>query len=190
MLRITAGSHRGRKLKVPRVMATRPLTERAREGLMSHLLPILSEAVIWDLYAGSGVLGLEALSRGASKVIAWEWSGKATRQLEENATLLGILDDVQIFCADVFTLPEKFNALAAPDIIFFDPPYAEFLSDSRARSEVWNLFCQLGVRLNPGGCMVIHTPKGELSEEEITMLPNLERRDYGNASLWWWHRPL
>ena len=73
MLRITAGVHRGRKLKVPQVMATRPLAERAREGLMSHLAPLLEDAVIWDLYAGSGILGLEALSRGAAQVLAWEW---------------------------------------------------------------------------------------------------------------------
>jgi len=170
-------------------MATRPLTERAREGLMSHLAPLLADAVVWDLYAGSGILGLEAISRGAAQVWAWEWSGKAVRQLKDNADLLGEADKVQVLRADVLGLAKQFDDFPAPDIVFFDPPYADFCDGGKTRAQVWELFCQLGERLNPGGCMVVHTPRGELSEQEQSALPNLGRRDYGNASLWWWHRP-
>ena len=77
MLRITAGEHRGRKLPVPEVRATRPLVERARQAMMDHLRHLLPGARVWDVYAGSGILGFEALSRGAGEVVAVERHPKA-----------------------------------------------------------------------------------------------------------------
>ena len=85
MLRITEGERRGRKLKVPAVAATRPLVERARVGVFNHLRGLVAGSVVWDVYAGSGILGLEALSRGAERVVAVELNPKAAVQLEINA---------------------------------------------------------------------------------------------------------
>ena len=189
MLRITAGEHRGRKLKVPRVSATRPLTERAREGVMSHLQGIILDAVVWDLYAGSGILGLEALSRGAAEVIALEWSHKAVAQLRENVASLGVEGKIQVRRADVLTFPKTWKQDPRPDILFFDPPYADFTQGGAQRERVWSVFCETARRLNNHGCAVIHTPRGELTADEVAELPGLVQRDYSNASIWWWHPP-
>ena len=192
MLRITGGEHRGRKLRVPAVAATRPLVERAREGVMNHLRAELPEAVVWDVYAGSGILGLEALSRGASQVLAVERHRRAGQQLLDNAKLLRLDDRLRLLQVDAHRLPEMFTAGAAelprPDLIFFDPPYKDFRDGGPPRKKVWSLFCALAGLLEAGGAAIVHTPKGILDEEERGSLPGIEQRDYGSTSLYWWHR--
>ncbi|MGB0951942.1 MAG: 16S rRNA (guanine(966)-N(2))-methyltransferase RsmD [Planctomycetota bacterium] len=189
MLRITAGEHRGRKLKVPKVEATRPLVERAREGLFNHLQEAVHDAVVWDIYAGSGILGLEALSRGAGAVLAVEFSRDAVRQIEENAALLRVEDRHRCLRADVYRLPQMPGLGPAPNLLFFDPPYDDFRKGGKRREKVWQLFLDLSQLVAPGGCAVVHTPRGILQEHEIEGLSGLERRDYSNTSLYWWHRP-
>lgn len=189
MLRITAGDFRGRRLKVPKVEATRPLVERAREGMFNHLGDLVVNALVWDVYAGSGILGLEALSRGAAKVMAVERHHRAAAQLEENAELLGCRDQLQCLRIDTNRLPTIVDSQSAPDLIFFDPPYDDFRKGGPGRIKVWALFLGLAQRLNPGGCAIVHTPRGILNEEELGALPGIERRDYSNTSLYWWHKP-
>ena len=185
MLRITAGEHRGRKLKVPEVKATRPLVERARQAFFDHLGDTVENAVVWDVYAGSGILGSVALSRGAQRVFAVEIHPRAAKQLRENAEMLGCSERVQVRRMDVGrfldTEPET------PQILFFDPPYKDF--DGPQREAVWELFCRMAGCLSPGGCAVVHTSRGILSTREMDCLPGLERRDYGTTSLYWWHAP-
>jgi 16S rRNA (guanine966-N2)-methyltransferase len=189
MLRITAGEHRGRKLRVPKVAATRPLVERAREGLFNHLQEAVEGAVVWDIYAGSGILGLEALSRGAGAVLAVEFSRDAVRQIEENVALLGVESRHRCLRQDVYRLPKMPGLGPAPDLMFFDPPYDEFRKGGKGREKVWRLFLDLAAMTASGGCAVVHTPRGILTEAELASLPGLERRDYSNTSLYWWHRP-
>jgi 16S rRNA (guanine966-N2)-methyltransferase len=192
MLRITEGEHRGRKLMVPAVAATRPLVERARVGMFNHLRGLIVGATVWDLYAGSGILGLEALSRGAERVLAVEQSAKAVAQLQENARLLGLEGRVRVLRADAHRLLAMLvpgAADAAPDLLFFDPPYADFAEGGPRRKRVWELFCTLVDRLQPGGVGVAHTPRGILLTEETERLPGIEQRNYGSTSLYWWHRP-
>jgi len=185
MLRITAGEHRGRKLMVPDVKATRPLVEKARQAVMDHLGGRIQGAVVWDVYAGSGILGLESLSRGASRVLAVEAHVRAARQLKESAGQLGYEDRVQVMRMDV----RRFlDATPEPgDILFFDPPYKDMLGPQS--TEVWDLFCQMAERLTPGGVAVIHTPRGNLTAQQMECLPGIEQRDYGSTSLYWWHHP-
>lgn len=92
MTRIIAGAARGRRLAVPAGLGTRPTPERAREGLFSSLLSLteLEGARVLDLYAGSGALGLEALSRGAGTVTLVEEDPAALRALRANATAVGL----------------------------------------------------------------------------------------------------
>jgi 16S rRNA (guanine966-N2)-methyltransferase len=190
MLRITEGEHRGRRLKVPAVAATRPLVERARVGVFNHLRGLVAGATVWDVYAGSGILGLEALARGAERVVAIEANAKAAEQLRANARLLGAEARVRILRADARRAPELLGGEAAPpDLVFFDPPYAEFEAGGARRARVWDGFCALAARLAPGGVAIAHTPRGILSAEESGRLPGIERRDYGSTSLYWWHKP-
>lgn len=185
MLRITAGEHRGRKLPVPDVKATRPLVERARMAVLDHMRPILAGARVWDIYAGSGILGFETLSRGASEVVAVEGHPRAIRQLRETADLLGYEQRIQTLRIDAHSFLKSEAAMENPDIVFFDPPYKDFKGPRRA--EVWELFCNLSRRLNHGGCSVAHTPRGILNSNEMDNLPGLVQRNYGTTSLYWWH---
>ena len=188
MLRITAGEFRGRRLKVPKVEATRPLVERAREGMFNHLGDLVANAIVWDVYAGSGILGLEALSRGAAKVVAIERHHRAAAQLEENAALLGCGKQLQCLRIDAYRLPSLASTQPAPDLIFFDPPYDDFRKGGPGRDKVWSLFLSLVQHLNPAGCAIVHAPRGILNQKELSDLPGIERRDYSNTSLYWWHK--
>jgi 16S rRNA (guanine966-N2)-methyltransferase len=125
MTRVIAGSAGGRRLAVPPGKATRPTSDRAREGLFStvgSLLGPLDGARVLDLYAGSGAVGLEALSRGAAHALLVEADAKAVRTIRENIASLRLPGAV--------LRPEKVErVLAQPcgepyDFVFADPPYA------------------------------------------------------------------
>ncbi|WP_175412178.1 16S rRNA (guanine(966)-N(2))-methyltransferase RsmD [Streptomyces sp. TRM64462] len=126
MTRVIAGAAGGRRLAVPPGTGTRPTSDRAREGLFStweSLLGTLDGIRVADLYAGSGAVGLEALSRGAAHVLLVEADGRAARTVRENVRSLGLPG------AEVRTGKAQ-QVLAGPppttpyDAVFLDPPYA------------------------------------------------------------------
>lgn len=126
-MRIIAGEFRGRVLKAPKGEGTRPTTDRVREAMMSVVNSArggFEGSVVLDAFAGSGALGFEAISRGASCVHFYERAGEALRALNANAKTLA-LDSrhVQVHRADV--LKEVPSYVQPPfDLVFLDPPYA------------------------------------------------------------------
>ncbi|MFD9033864.1 16S rRNA (guanine(966)-N(2))-methyltransferase RsmD [Streptomyces sp. NPDC059567] len=133
MTRVIAGTAGGRRLAVPPGNGTRPTSDRAREGLFStweSLLGTLDGARVADLYAGSGAVGLEALSRGASHALLVEADARAARTVRENVRTLGLPGaELRTGKAEqIVTGP----APAAPyDLVFLDPPYAVSDDDLR-----------------------------------------------------------
>ena len=126
MTRIIAGSARGRRLAVPEGRTTRPTSDRAREGLFSALdaaLGGLDGLRVLDLYAGSGAVGLEALSRGAAAVLLVESDRAAARVAQANLTLLG-LSGGRIATDRAERLAAGPCPDAPYDVAFLDPPYA------------------------------------------------------------------
>lgn len=120
LVRIIAGKWRGRKLKVPEVKDLRPTPDRVRETLFNWLSPILPGARCLDLFTGSGVLGFEALSRGASYVEMVDQSPVVIRLLSEQL-LIFKAEGVSVKCASI---PQQLSVPAMPfDIVFIDPPY-------------------------------------------------------------------
>ncbi len=122
MTRIIGGSARGRTLRVPG-HGTRPTSDRVRESLFSsleHRLGGWHGRVVLDLYAGSGALALEALSRGAARAIAVEQDRQAVQVLRANAAATGLALDV--VAADVGRFVTR-PLPATPDVVFVDPPY-------------------------------------------------------------------
>jgi 16S rRNA (guanine966-N2)-methyltransferase len=121
-VRIIAGRWRGHNIIAPPGGKTRPTTDRVREAWMSALQHDLPGARVLDLYAGSGALGLEAMSRGAAHVTFVEMAAGPLRALQSNVDRLGAADEVAVVRADALRWIE---AIAEPafDVAFADPPY-------------------------------------------------------------------
>lgn len=119
-MRVIAGQFRSRKLKSARGLDTRPTPDRLRESLFSIIAPRLEGAVFIDAYAGTGAVGIEALSRGARRVVFIERSRGALEVLRENIASLGAGASVEIAAGKTTTLLPRYEA----DIVFLDPPYA------------------------------------------------------------------
>ncbi|OGT29863.1 MAG: 16S rRNA (guanine(966)-N(2))-methyltransferase RsmD [Gammaproteobacteria bacterium RIFCSPHIGHO2_12_FULL_35_23] len=119
-VRIIAGRWRGRKLKFPTVQGLRPTSDRLRETLFNWLRVKIDQAICLDAFAGSGALGFEALSQGASKSIMLDNTSAVVKQLKENATLLAA-DNAEIYQIDTFTYLKTCQQRF--DLIFLDPPF-------------------------------------------------------------------
>ena len=126
-MRIIAGEFRGRTIKAPKGDGTRPTTDRVRESLMSAVNSAcggFEDAVVLDAFAGSGALGLEALSRGASCARFFERDGAAVRVLEGNVRALGLdARRARVSRGDVLKDPPV-HSRPPFDLVFLDPPYA------------------------------------------------------------------
>ncbi len=126
-MRIIAGTYRSRTLAAPPGMSTRPTSDRLRETLFNVLAPRMEGAAFLDLYAGSGAVGLEALSRGAARVTFVERAPAALKVLDGNLARLGINSGVRVHRKSVSAFlrgvagskprPEK------NEVVFLDPPY-------------------------------------------------------------------
>lgn len=184
MPRIIAGSARGRRLAAPPGSATRPTSDRTREGLFSTLAAVhgpLAGARFLDLFAGSGAVGLEALSRGAAHVLLVERDRRAAATIAANISVLGIGG------ARVRTMAvERFVAEApdAPyDVVFLDPPY-DFAS-----ARVGDILQALRANewLAPGGLAVVERASrdGPLQWPESYVADR--SRAYGEGTLWYAH---
>ncbi|HXE58585.1 MAG TPA: 16S rRNA (guanine(966)-N(2))-methyltransferase RsmD [Gemmatimonadales bacterium] len=121
-MRIIAGTHRGRRLAVPRDPRVRPTADRVREAWMSILGEAIPGARVLDLFAGSGALGLEALSRGAASADFVELGPPSLAALRENIRALGLEARAVVHRADAMRFAERLPP-GAFDIAFADPPY-------------------------------------------------------------------
>jgi len=123
-MRITGGVHRSRELRAPKGHKTRPTADRVREGMFSMLASRrpLDGARVLDLFAGTGALGLEALSRGAAHAVFVESAREALDALRENVRALGLESECTIVAQKV---ERAIDSLSGPfDLVFCDPPYA------------------------------------------------------------------
>lgn len=118
-MRVIAGEFRSRLLKAPAGSDVRPTPDRLREALFNLLAPSIEGCVFLDAYAGCGSVGIEALSRGASKAIFLEKSRPALRALNENIAALGIGPRCEVYPGNAATAISKLHA----GIVFLDPPY-------------------------------------------------------------------
>jgi len=199
--RVIAGEAGGRRLAVPDGRDTRPTSDRAREGLFSTIVSMLGSLAgtrVLDLFAGSGAVGLEALSRGADHVLLVEQGARATRVIRENIEAIGLpgavlaADRVERVLARG-PAPAGGQDSPAPaggqdstegsryDVVFADPPYA--LADT-AVSQVLSLLADQGW-LAPGALVIVEraTRSGPVSWPD-GFVPDRARR-YGEATFWY-----
>ena len=179
-MRIIAGEWRGRRLAFPPGMATRPTGDRVRETLFAMLASRLGSfdgLRVADLFAGSGALGFEALSRGAASATFVESDRAATTAIRANAAALGARERMQVIGGSALALPrgEPF------DLIFADPPYAE-----GAGNAVVAAVAAAGW-LSIGGWLAVETGRGhEVAPGPFTIDAT---RDVGRARLTLMHQP-
>jgi len=171
-MRIIAGEWRGRRISAPRGRDVRPTTDRIREAWMSALGNSIPGARVVDLFAGSGALGLESLSRGAASVTFVEKARDALRALDANVGALAAGDRTRIVRDDVFRFLNRTPA-GTFDLALADPPYGEghaarlleLVATTPFARELW----------------VEHH-----SREPIPDLPGLTQRRYGDTTLTIW----
>lgn len=148
-MRIIAGEWRGRRLAAPAGRRTRPTTDRAREAWMSIVSPSLVGARVLDLFAGSGALGLEALSRGAASATFVEDDPRALAALRKNVEALGAQSRVAVIRTDAVKFVRTLDA-GAFDVAFADPPYERGLATAIAERWLATAFARiLGLEHSP-----------------------------------------
>ena len=180
-MRIVGGSAGGRRLAVPPGQGTRPTTDQAREGLFNTLASLvdLAGARVVDLYAGSGAVGLEALSRGAAHALLVERDQKAAAVARRNAAELG-LPGAQIVVGPVERVVETTPGQPY-DVVFLDPPYA--LADG-ALAEVLTALIEKRW-LDRDGVCVVERARRSPAPDWPEGLVELRSRGYGEAVLWY-----
>jgi len=155
-MRIIAGEAHGRRLKAPRGLHTRPTSARARESIFSRLAVRMDLAGVrvLDIFAGSGSLGIESLSRGASFVNFIDSSRDAAAAIRDNLAQLGLADRARVIVSDVRrALGELGNSHEAYDLVFVDAPFKDDMS-----AEVLTLLGGLDL-VAPGGWIVVEQSK-------------------------------
>lgn len=165
------------------------MLDRVREALFSMLQPWTEGARALDLFAGSGSLGLEALSRGAERARLVERDPRAAAILADNVRLLGLAERAEVRVQDALAPASWEDGDGAWDLVFFDPPYALLRGGALSRGRLLEALERLAAeRLADDGRIVFHAPLREVRETELASLAP-ERRDYGTSTLWILARP-
>jgi 16S rRNA (guanine966-N2)-methyltransferase len=169
-MRIIAGTHRGSRISAPKGLDTRPTGDRVREAAFNLIGPVEGASVL-DLFAGSGAMGLEALSRGAASVTFVESDRAACRTIAENLERLG-LTGARITCGDALWALRQDSRRY--DLVLVDPPYEAWAELEPKLAE------HLPRVLEPEGVLVVET--GSRTEPALP-LPLRTSRRYGSARL-------
>ena len=181
--RVISGSARGVRLAAPGA-GTRPLTDRVKQTLFGVLEPVLEDALVLDLFAGSGAGGIEALSRGAARAVFVEKDGGATRVMTENLRRTKLEAVGRVVRRDVITwLADPAGAAAdGPfDIVLVDPPYADSASLVRALEQVTP-------HVRDGGLVISKHFWRDAPPERIGLLASERERRFGETALTFYRR--
>ncbi|MBI4613574.1 MAG: 16S rRNA (guanine(966)-N(2))-methyltransferase RsmD [Planctomycetes bacterium] len=184
-MKIQGGRRRGFKLQTPPDQSVRPMLARAREAVMDLLATTLPGAAVLDLFAGTGSLGLEALSRGATHAVFVERDPLALRLLAENVERLRFGAQARILASDASAPRFPADVSWAFGIVFVDPPYADMrTSEGRRRIAVTLADLARTGRLAPGARVVLHLPGPSPIEEAVPEgFGLLDQRIYGSTQI-------
>jgi 16S rRNA (guanine966-N2)-methyltransferase len=177
-VRVIAGLAKGHPLVAPRGRGTRPTADRVREAVFSSLLPHLPGARVLDLYAGSGALGIEALSRGAAHATFVERDRGALRAIADNLDTTGLGDRAEVVAADVRSALGRLAGAQEPfDVVLLDPPYRV------DPDELAEALAGVAGVVGPAGLVRLEQAKGA---PEVTWPPPLvggRERRYGDTRI-------
>ena len=180
-MRITGGIHRGRVLKVPDGLDVRPTQDRVREALFNILMHDIAGVRFLDVFAGSGAVGLEAMSRGAASATFVERSLRHISYIRSNAAMLKLAPE--IIQADAYQYLAGFSGEPF-DIVYADPPYA--LGEEQGFEVVLRSLAERNV-LKPGGLCIVETTF-RMSAADLPGWDLCRDREYGKTRLIIWRR--
>jgi 16S rRNA (guanine966-N2)-methyltransferase len=174
-LRITSGNLKGRKILLAEDSLARPTADKVRQAIFNIMGNFVEDVVVWDLFSGSGILGFEALSRGAKSVLFIDEDKESEIIIRKHAQEFGCDPQCKVLKA---RLPKGLNlcaSLPAPDLVFLDPPYRTSLG-----LETLKALASLGER-KPTWVVFEHEPQLEIEPIEGFELD--DQRKYGDVAL-------
>lgn len=175
-MKVLGGNLRGRKIKAP--PGIRPVSQRVKKSCFDIVAGQIEEKLILDLYAGSGSLGIEALSRGAKKVIFIDKNRKNLKLLEENTNILKVTKSCRFYCRDsLLAVKELYLKKILFNLIFLDPPYNKgLLTKSLQLLESYDILAR-------SGCLIGFCHKKEKYNSQYGKISLILERFYGQTSL-------
>lgn len=176
-MRIIAGHYKGHKLKSVKGLNTRPTSDKVKGAIFNVLGAKVQKARVLDVFAGTGSLALESLSRGAEAAVLLEKNNAAYQVIKENVELLGITQNVTVYKVDALKYLEHLRGKEF-DLIFLDPPYGkglasqtlELIKDSRLLQE--------------DGVIIAETSSNETLSKDLKPLEFRLEKEYGDTKIW------
>lgn len=181
-MRIISGEFRGRRLRAPAGLATRPTPDRLREALFNILGAEVVDASFLDLFAGSGAVGIEAVSRGAARVVAVENSRRALEALEANVELCGAGDRLRIVAKEATSALRSLGEAGEQfDLVYVDPPY-----DADLYSPTLTILSSRDM-VSAEGTVVVERRTWDKLRDEYGRLRHYRDVTHGNSTLSFFH---
>lgn len=176
-MRVIAGLSKGRRLKVPKGPDIRPITDTIKEALFNTIGPYLEGQTFLDLFAGSGAVGIEALSRLAKRAVLVERNPQAIAVIQENLKSCQLDSRARVIRGDVFRIVAQLGREGDQfDIVYVDPPFRQVVYYSK-------IVGYLGVLLNQQGMTIIRSPKSLTMPDEVAGLIRVRASVYGDSVL-------
>jgi 16S rRNA (guanine966-N2)-methyltransferase len=181
-LRVIAGAAKGRKLKMPPGEGTRPVMDRVKQAVFNIVAEDIEGAAFLDLFAGSGSVGIEALSRGAARASFIENDAVAVRTIQANLTLTGFSAQARVVRSDVFIYLRN-EPREGFDFVYIAPPQYHNLW-----AETLNMLDARPALVNPDGLAIIQIDPREFTELALRHFELVDQRKYGNTRLCFYER--
>lgn len=182
-MRVIAGSAGGRPLKAP-PDGLRPTMDRVRAAVFSSLADLVPEARVLDLFAGSGAMGIEALSRGAASGVFVDFNDRCVRCIRSNLRMAGVEAIVQTM--DAYRFLDLHAAAESFDLIFADPPYFKAPVDIDHEARLLES-ASLASALAEGGLLVLETADSS-TPRETTLWTPVRSKPYGGSRVTFWRK--
>jgi len=194
-MRIIGGIHRSRRLaSPPEESTTRPMPDRVRQSIFDTLMAqgLVEDALVVDLFAGSGMMGLEALSRGARFCVFVERDRRPMDTIRKNLATLALTDQAAVVSQDALStlwagaLPGGVGSQAR--VIFCDPPYP-LTDDPAGLAKVYNLMARIESRIEPEGAFILRTRR-QIDAAEVAGWIGPYSKDFGSTRVHEYYRPV
>lgn len=182
-MRIIAGLKRGLKLLPPKGKDTRPITDRVKESVFSIIYKwdLPADAMVADLFCGTGSMGLEALSRGARWVTFMDKGRTAVELLEKNIAKAGFVAQSKVICHNILNIGAVVQE-EMYDLVFVDPPY-EMSKNCDIGSKVYSLMKTINLQVKEGAIVILRTHLRALVLELYGELEQIDKREWGNMKV-------